>query len=110
MRLGDRRQVTRFEIEGSVWGALEHAEPLRVHNIGRGGLLVESRLAPAVGSVLKVRLTHGFAVSEARAAVRRLEPIAKGDRCLLALEFVALDDEARALLEQMLRPADASEV
>jgi len=110
MHQADRRLVKRFEVAAGVWGHLDGAEPLWVHNIARDGLLVESRGELPVGSALKLRLTHGVAAAEARAVVRRVAALGNGDRHLVALEFVDLDEAGIALLEQMLRAADANEV
>jgi hypothetical protein len=50
-KLGDRRIRPRFDIVGDLWGTLETVLPLPLKNVGRGGALLESRVALVAESV-----------------------------------------------------------
>src|SRR5512135_1226176 len=97
-RLGDRRGDLRFEIIGQLWGSLETVEPLPLRNVGRGGALVESRLALAADTVHGVRFAYNARTTTIQARVCHVTPIAgpRGtERYLIGLEF--LEPEASAL-------------
>jgi hypothetical protein len=74
MSLADRRSASRFEIVGKPWGSVETLEPLRVRNLSREGMLVESGTPLAVGSVHEFRLINGIVTARIRAAVRHVSP------------------------------------
>ena len=105
-RLGDRREHVRFEVAGQLWAALDVATPVVVKNIGFGGALVETRLAPGLSSVRAVHMSlreHGPALS---VVVRHLSPLsasADEDRYLVGLEFIHLTPSARSEVERWVR-------
>lgn len=92
-RLGDRRGRPRFEIVGQLWGALESVEPLHLHNLSRGGALIESRVALQPESIQRLRFAHGGQVSDLQARVRHVTPLSTAsihDRFLVGVEFLAV--------------------
>ena len=96
-RLGDRRSGLRFEIIGQLWGTLEAEESLPLRNVGRGGALVESRVALPPDSVHGVRLIYQGRSRELQVRVRHLTPIVSPsgtERYLIGLEFVEPGPEA----------------
>lgn len=103
-RLGDRRSDLRFEIIGPLFGSLETVDPLPLHNVGRGGALVESRVALETDSVQTVRLGYNGQAAELQAVVRHvtqtLSPI--GERYLIGLEFLGLSDEATKHIDTLV--------
>jgi hypothetical protein len=97
MRLADRRNATRFEIVGELWGSVQALEPLRVCNLAPEGALVESVAPLPVGSVQPVRLIQGTRATDLRAAVRHLSPVylaGGGRRYKVGLEFLNVDEDA----------------
>lgn len=92
-RLGDRRGRARFEIVGQLWGSLESVEPLALHNLSRGGALLESGVLLQLDSVHRLRFAIGGQVADIQARVRHIAPISTAaghDRYLIGLEFVAV--------------------
>lgn len=89
-RLGDRRGDLRFEIIGQLWGSLEVFERLPLHNIGRGGALVESPLPLNADTVHGVRLMLAGEPNDVQVKVRHVTPLreAAGERYLIGVEFV----------------------
>lgn len=74
-RLGDRRGELRFEIIGHLWGSLESVEQLPLHDVGRGGALVESRRPLAQDSVHAMALRFGAEpLHDVRVRVRHVRP------------------------------------
>ncbi len=105
-RLGDRRGELRFEIIGHLWGALESQERLFLRDVGRGGVLVESRLPLAQDSVHAMALRFGAEpVHDVKVRVRHVRPVDAGDGYLVGLEFVEV--AARAV-EEIDRYVDAA--
>jgi hypothetical protein len=105
MRLADRRLETRFEIVGELWGSVQAIESLQVCNLAREGALVESVGPLPVGSTLTIRLVRGANTTDLRAIVRHLSPVplpGGGRRYLVGLEFMNLDVQTAALIEQVL--------
>ena len=97
MRLADRRNATRFEIVGELWGSVQALEPLRVCNLTPEGALVESVAPLPVGSVQPIRLVQGAQATDLRAAVRHLSPVhlaGGGRRYRVGLEFLNLNEGA----------------
>jgi hypothetical protein len=107
MPLADRRSASRVEIIGKPWGTLETLEPLRVRNLSREGMLLESATPLAVGSVHVFQVVDGTVTARIRAAVRHVSPVRQagggGQWYLTGLEFLSLDIEAAAGIERMLR-------
>jgi hypothetical protein len=105
MRLADRRNVTRFEIVGELWGSAEALETLRVCNLAPEGALVESATPLPVGSVQPIRIVLGTQCAELRAAVRHLSPIHldRGERRYrVGLEFLNVDEKAAMCIGSLM--------
>jgi PilZ domain len=101
----DRRRAIRFEFVGEQWGSLHALEPLRLHNFGREGVLIESANPLTVGSTHVIRLVHQTGTADCRVVVRHLSPVSQagnGHRHLIGLQFVNLDDQATALIAHVL--------
>ncbi len=101
----DRRQVPRFEFVGDQMGSLKGLESLRVRNLGRDGLLVESVSPIAVGSILGFTMIHGTSSAELQATVRHQSTPREtdaGPRYLVGLEFMNLAAPAKAWIEDVL--------
>lgn len=106
-RLGDRRGKPRFEIVGQLWGSLESVEPLRTHDLGRGGALVESRIALPLESVQRFRVAFEGTRANMHARVCHVRPSGRqgGPRTyLVGLEFL---DVPPGLAEHIERLLDA---
>ncbi len=105
MPTDDRRQEPRFEIAGGPPAFVQGIEPLRVHNLSREGVLIESMAPVPVGSVLAVQLINRASSFQLQATVRRQTPsrLANGEpRYLVGLEFINLDEPAKAWLTDVL--------
>ena len=105
MRLADRRNVTRFEIVGELWGSAEALETLRVCNLAPEGAMIESATPLPVGSVQPIRVTQGTQTTELRAAVRHLSPVylEKGERRYrVGLEFLNVDEKAAMCIGSLM--------
>jgi len=105
MRLADRRNATRFEIVGELWGSVQALEPLRVCNLAPEGALIESIAPLPVGSVQPIRLVQGTQTTELRAAVRHLSPVylaGGGRRYLVGLEFLNVGEDAAARIGSLM--------
>ena len=105
-RLGDRRGELRFEIIGHLWGALESTEHLPLRDIGRGGVLVESRLPLAPDSVHAMLLRFGAEPDhDVRVRVRHVRPADAGEGYLVGLEFLDLTAPAVAEIDRFVGAA-----
>jgi len=104
-RLGDRRGRPRFEIVGQLWGALESVEPLRLHNLSRGGALIESRVPLQPESIHRLRFAYRGQVSDLQARVRHVTPFSTAsmhDRFLVGVEFLALPSAALGQIDGLV--------
>jgi hypothetical protein len=72
MLLADRRLASRFAIVGEPRGSVETLEPLRMRNLTRKDMLVESATPLAIGSVHEFQLINGIVTARIRAAVRHV--------------------------------------
>jgi len=93
MPLADRRLASRCEIAGKPWGSLETLGPLRVRNLIREGMLVESSTPLAFGSAREFQLISGTVTARIRAAVRRVSSalqVGSGRWYLVGLEILSL--------------------
>jgi len=100
-----RRLATRLDIVGTPWGTLDALTPMRVRNLAPGGMLVESPIPLAVGSVHEFELIEGTITARVRAAVRHLSSLYHpgAARCfLMGLEFLNLDTRSSADIERMI--------
>jgi hypothetical protein len=69
------------------------------------GALIESVAPLPVGSVQPIRLIHGSRVTDLRAAVRHLRPVAAeggGHRYLVGVEFLGVDEEAAVSIGSLM--------
>jgi hypothetical protein len=106
-KLGDRRSRPRFEIVGQLWGALETVEPLDLKDISRGGALLESRVPLSPDSVHRLRVAFNDVIADVQARVRHVRsvPRASGDRYLIGLEFLHVQQAALDRIDQMVARA-----
>ncbi len=105
MRLADRRNATRFEVVGTLWGELETVEALTVRNLGRHGALVEARCPVTVGSIQVLRLVGGDEEHRIATEVRHLTLLESGDgdhRYIVGLEFLNLDGRTAAWIDRVV--------
>ena len=85
----DRRSSIRFEIVGRLRGSLATAQPVRLHDISPGGVLVEVSFPLSVDSQHSVQLgAHGH-ISALDVRVRHVRPAIDVGRYLIGLEFLA---------------------
>jgi hypothetical protein len=104
-RLGDRRGRPRFEIVGQLWGALESVEPLRLHNLSRGGALIEARVPLQPESIHRLRFAYRGQVSDLQARVRHVTPLSTAsmhDRFLVGVEFLAVPSAALGQIDGLV--------
>jgi len=110
MTLTDRRRAMRFEFVENQWGSVQALEPLRLRNFGLEGVLIESASPLPVGSTHVIRLAHRAGTAQCQVVVRHLSPdgaAGDGKQYVIGLEFINLDDQAMALVRQILaEPAD----
>jgi hypothetical protein len=102
-RSGDRRTRPRFEIVGDLWGTLETALALPLKNVGRGGALLESRVALVAESVHRVTFRSSGDDIPIPVRVRHVRTHVSdtGDRMfLIGLEFMTVHP---VVLEQIDR-------
>lgn len=100
-KFGDRRIRPRFDVVGDLWGTLETVLPLPLRNVGRGGALIESRVALPAQSVHRLTFRSNGADLSTEVRVRYVKPhrAESGDRTfLIGLEFTTAQP---ALLEQI---------
>jgi hypothetical protein len=105
MATAEYRPAPRFELAGGRLASLQGMEPLSVHNLSGEGLLIESVAPIVVGSILVLQLIHGTHSAQALATVRHQAPMDSpggGQHYLVGLEFIDLDTQARAWIDQVL--------
>ena len=102
--LGDRRARVRFEVVGTLWGALDLHESSRIVDISRSGVLVESSLALPPDSVQPVRLEIGGEEVRVDGRVRHLRRITDENHAayLIGLEFLSPPAPVVAFVDQLL--------
>ena len=83
----DRRNTLRFEIVGRLRGSLATAEPVRLHDISPGGVLVEVPFPLPIDSEQAVQVVTNDHVSALGARVRHIRPAFEMGRFLVGLEF-----------------------
>jgi hypothetical protein len=96
-RLGDRRNRVRYEIVGQLWGSLETFEPMEVHNISRGGALVETHLPLSADSVQRLRLVAEEQALDLQARVAHVsqrQDVTAPENFLVGMQFVGLPPAA----------------
>jgi hypothetical protein len=105
MASADRRQAPRFELIGGQPASVQGLEPLRVRNLAREGLLIESVAPILVGSILVLHMIHGTSSAQVEAAVRHqslAQAVGGAQQYLIGLEFVNLDEHARSWIDEVL--------
>jgi hypothetical protein len=96
-RLGDRRNRVRYEIVGQLWGSLETFEPMEVHNLSRGGALVETRVPLTTDSVQRLRFAspgHTLDLQARVAHVSQRQDVTAPENFLVGLQFIGLPPQA----------------
>jgi hypothetical protein len=104
-RLGDRRSRPRFEIVGQLWGSLETQEPLDLVNLSRGGALLEGRVPLAADSVQRLRVRFEDQTLDVQARVRHVATLSRatdGERYLIGLEFLGLQEQVLEHIDRLL--------
>jgi hypothetical protein len=99
-RIGDRRGKPRFEIVGDLWGSLETTASMLVHNLGRGGALLESPLPLASESVHWVTALAEGEPHQVQVRVRHSSPVTSGagQRFLIGVQFLKLSPGLEAAI------------
>jgi hypothetical protein len=90
---GDRRGKPRFEIVGDLWGSVDTTTSMVVHNLGRGGALVESPLPLTADSAHWVTVMAGGQPHLVQIRVRHSTSTASSTgepAFLIGLEFLKL--------------------
>ena len=106
-RPGDRRGKPRFEVVGQLWGSLETVQPLRPHDLSRGGALVESGVALPLESIQRFRVAFEGVLANLHARVCHVRPAGRPSgpaTYLVGLEFV---DVPPGLAEHLERFTEA---
>jgi hypothetical protein len=104
-RLGDRRNRVRYEIVGQLWGSLETFEPMEVHNLSRGGALVETRLPLNADSVQRVRFTSPGQTLDLQvrvAHVSQRQDVTAPENFLVGMQFLALPSQAAEYVDRVV--------
>jgi hypothetical protein len=101
---GDRRSRVRFEVFGQFWGTFDAGDSVRVRDLTRHGVLVESTQPFAVESIQRVCLTVDGQPTLAAARVRHLRPTAteRGARYLVGMEFLTASVAFTDAVDQLL--------
>jgi c-di-GMP-binding flagellar brake protein YcgR len=76
--------------------------PLRLHNVSRGGMLIEAVWPLAVDSLHTVRLESEAHVATVEARVRHVRSEGTDSRYLIGLEFVGLDAPLSEQLDRIV--------
>jgi PilZ domain len=105
-RRDHRRAHLRFEIVGSMPGALVSTQTLHVRNLGVSGALVEAGCALPEYAEYQVQLVLEQHVSEATVKVRRVVEIRAGSgeppRYQIGLEFLSISAEAEDEINRLI--------
>ena len=106
-RQSDRRGAARFEIIGRRGASLVLTELLRVVNLSRGGLLVETARPLNDDATYAVQIESNALVSSVQARVVRVSRAAE-EIYHVALEFVTVEPTASTTIDQMLQAGGSS--
>ena len=105
-RRDHRRAHLRFDVVGSMPGALVSTQTLHVLNLGVSGLLVEAGCALPEYAEFQVQLVLEQHVSEATVKVRRVLELrsqpGEPPRYQIGLEFLSLTPEAEDEINRLL--------
>jgi hypothetical protein len=105
-RLGDRRSRVRYEIVGQLWGSLETLEPLEIHNLSRGGALVETRVNLSTDTVHRLRFASPENTLDLQARVAHVSPrqdVTAADNYLVGMQFLGLPPQAADYIERVVQ-------
>jgi hypothetical protein len=102
LQVADRRTGLRFEIMGRLRGTLVAEPAVHLHNISRGGALVEAAWPLPHGSVHTIRLESDRHVSTVDARVCHVRQSWDTGRFFIVLEFVALEPGLVVQLERLV--------
>jgi hypothetical protein len=105
-READRREAVRFEIIGHRGATLVVTEVLRVVNLSRGGLQLETARPLGDQGVYTLQLESNAVISSVQARVLRVSRLAH-DTYNVALEFLTNEPAAAASIDRMLEGAGA---
>jgi hypothetical protein len=101
-----RRAHLRFEVVGSMPGAVVSTQTMQVVNLGVSGALVESGCALPEYAEYRVQFVLGPHVSEATVKVRRVVALRpqgeESTRYQIGLEFLSLSPEAEDEINQLI--------
>jgi c-di-GMP-binding flagellar brake protein YcgR len=101
-----RRAHVRFEVVGSMPGAVASTETLHVVNLGVSGALVESGCALPEFAEYRVQLVLEGHVSEATVKVRRVVPLrsqpGETTKYQIGLEFLSITAEAEDEINRLI--------
>lgn len=87
-READRRSALRFEVIGQMRATAAVDEPLKIRNVGHGGVLVEAPWPLSEKSVHTVRVQQGLTFATLDARVCHVRPTADASSYLIGLEFL----------------------
>ena len=106
--MADRRNGLRFEIVGRLRGTVVAEPSVRLHNISRGGALVEAPWSLPPDSVHTIRLESDQQVSTVDARVCHVRQTWDTERFLIGLEFVTTDGAAASQIERLVARRSAN--
>jgi hypothetical protein len=110
-RIGDRRTKPRFEIVGDLWASVDVTTTMVVHDVGRGGALLESPLALALDSTHWVTALTDGQPHLVQIRVRHSTPVAATGpepRYLVGVEFLRLSPAVQEFIVRALAELDGS--
>jgi hypothetical protein len=105
VRLGDRREHTRFEVAGHLWAALSLGQRVVIRNIGTGGALLEAKLPPGLRTMRSGQIALRDGGADVIVSVRHVSPMTTvpgDDRVLLGVEFINVSPDARADIDRLV--------
>jgi hypothetical protein len=103
--LGDRRLRPRFDIVGEMWGTLETVMPQSLRSVGRGGMLIECRVALPLQSIHRLLFRadgEDVAIDVRVQHVRPNGTVRDEPRFLVGLEFLSAHPALMARIDQWL--------
>jgi hypothetical protein len=104
----------RFEVVGTMRGAVVSSQTLQVVNLGASGALVEATCPLAENAEYRMQLVLERHVSEATVKVRRVVELRTADgigrRYLMGLEFLAISPEAEDEINRIVVASLGAEI
>jgi hypothetical protein len=98
----DRRSAIRFEIVGRLRGSLAADAAVHLHNISRGGALVEAPWALEPQSFQTIRIDSDEHFAELEARVRHVRQTYIGSHFLIGFEFVGVDETLGQHIDRLI--------